>query len=115
MTYEIGGGDWVEAVAFLAALAYLVIWLGISASQWAQRRRAARLVPYLVDVHSTLGRILMELGRVEEAVRRSIDLIGGPVWVDEVTTTGTTNSTFTVAPARSTASVKFYRMVDNTR
>jgi ribosomal protein L35AE/L33A len=45
----------------------------------------------------------------------NLDLIGGPVWVDEVTTTGTTNSTFTVAPARSTASVKFYRMVDNTR
>jgi hypothetical protein len=42
--------------------------------------------------------------------------IGGPVWVDEVTTTGTTNSTFIIAPAtKPTSSVKFYRMVDNTR
>lgn len=41
---------------------------------------------------------------------------GGPVWVDEVTTTGTTNSTFIVAPpSKSTTSAKFYRMVDNTR
>ena len=48
-------------------------------------------------------------------LQSTTSLIGGPVWVDEVTTTGTTNSTFSVAPAPSTASVKFYRMVDNTR
>jgi hypothetical protein len=49
-------------------------------------------------------------------LQSTTSLIGGPVWQDEVTTTGTTNSTFIVAPAtKSTASVKFYRMVDNTR
>jgi hypothetical protein len=49
-------------------------------------------------------------------LQSTTSLIGGPVWVDEVTTTGTTNSTFIVSPAtKSTTSVKFYRMVDNTR
>jgi len=46
----------------------------------------------------------------------NLNAIGGPVWVDEVTTTGTTNSTFIVAPpSRPTTSAKFYRLVDNTR
>jgi hypothetical protein len=48
-------------------------------------------------------------------LQSTTSLIGGPVWQDEVTTTGTTNSTFIVAPPTSTASVKFYRMVDMTR
>jgi hypothetical protein len=48
-------------------------------------------------------------------LQSTTSLIGGPVWQDEVTTTGTTNSTFIVTPTKSTASVKFYRMVDNTR
>jgi len=49
-------------------------------------------------------------------LQSTASLIGGPVWVDEVTTTGTTNSTFLVAPpSKSTASAKFYRLVDNTR
>jgi hypothetical protein len=49
-------------------------------------------------------------------LQSTTSLIGGPVWQDEVTTTGTTNSTFIVAPTSpSTASVKFYRMVDMTR
>ena len=49
-------------------------------------------------------------------LQSTASLIGGPVWQDEVTTTGTTNSTFTVAPTSpSTSSYKFYRMVDNTR
>ena len=49
-------------------------------------------------------------------LQSTTSLLGGPVWVNEVTTTGTTNSTFAIAPAsKPSTSVKFYRMVDMTR
>jgi hypothetical protein len=48
-------------------------------------------------------------------LQSTTSLSGGPIWITETTTTGTSNSTFTVSPPTSTANVKFYRMVDNTR
>lgn len=82
-----------------------------------------------LNVPLQIGKIIMQAGGIPQisgyctpsttlTLQSTTDLgaIGGPVWVDEVTTTGTTNSTFIVAPtSRPTASVKFYRMVDNTR
>jgi hypothetical protein len=44
----------------------------------------------------------------------SLSTIGGPVWQNEVTTTGTTNGTFSVTRTPG-VNAKFYRMVDNTR
>jgi hypothetical protein len=48
-------------------------------------------------------------------LQSTTSLIGGPIWVDEVTTTGTTNSTFFVSTTKGNSNVKFYRMVDVTR
>jgi hypothetical protein len=46
---------------------------------------------------------------------QSADTLINPTWVNVTTTTGTANGTFTAVTTKSTASVKFYRMVDNTR
>ena len=49
-------------------------------------------------------------------LQSTTSLIGGPIWQDEVTTTGTTNSTFSVVTTKlPNTNVKFYRMVDVTR
>jgi uncharacterized repeat protein (TIGR01451 family) len=66
-----------------------------------------------VGLNLQIGGICTSNGTLK--LQSTLNLIGGPVWQDEVTTTGTTNSTFIVIPSIDpNTPQKFYRVVDIT-